>query len=144
MAVDPFRPLPWPLPRSGETVTLDTILGPRSDWFTDKGLETLVSQSWQVTAESSRVGMRLSGSIPLERRDAAELASEGTALGAIQVPHSGQPVLFLADHPLTGGYPVIGVIAAHHLDLAGQLPIGANIRFNPIAPFDPLVKETIR
>lgn len=144
MAVDPFRPVPRPLPRSGETVAIDVILGPRSDWFTDKGLETLVSQSWQVTAESGRVGMRLSGSVPLEKRDAAELPSEGTAHGAIQVPHSGQPVIFLADHPLTGGYPVIGVIAAHHLDLAGQVPIGANIRFNPIAPFDPLVKETIR
>ncbi|HUD32892.1 MAG TPA: allophanate hydrolase, partial [Variovorax sp.] len=59
----------------------------------------------------------------------------GTALGALQVPPSGQPVLFLADHPLTGGYPVIACVATHHLDRAGQIPIGAGVRFNPIRPF---------
>jgi allophanate hydrolase subunit 2 len=64
--------------------------------------------------------------------------------GAIQVPHNGQPVLFLSDHPLTGGYPVIGVVARHHLDLAGQIPIGAKIRFNTVAAFDPLFRETDR
>lgn len=143
-AVDPFRPAQVSLPKAGEMVTLDVVLGPRTDWFTDKGVETLLSQGWQVTAESSRVGMRLAGAEPLERRNAAELPSEGTALGSIQVPHSGQPVLFLADHPLTGGYPVIGVVARHHLDLAGQIPIGANIRFKAVAAFDPFIRETNR
>lgn len=143
-AVDPHRPRPPRLPRAGETVTIDIILGPRTDWFTEKGVETLLLQEWQVTAESSRVGMRLSSAESLEKRDTAELPSEATALGAIQVPHSGQPVLFLADHPLTGGYPVIGVVARHHLDLVGQIPIGANIRFNAIAVFDPLIRETDR
>ncbi|MCA1408605.1 5-oxoprolinase/urea amidolyase family protein [Ensifer sp. IC3342] len=143
-AVDPSRPMPGRQQKSGDTVTLDVVLGPRTDWFTDKGLTTLLTQEWQVTAESSRVGVRLAGVEPLERADATELPSEGTPLGAIQVPHSGQPVLFLADHPLTGGYPVIGVVAAHHLDLAGQIPIGATIRFNAIAPFDPLLRDTAR
>ncbi|PDT05463.1 urea amidolyase family protein [Rhizobium sp. M1] len=143
-AVDPFRHDTRALPRAGDTVTLDVVLGPRTDWFTAKGIETLTTQMWQVTAESSRVGMRLAGAEPLERKDAAELPSEGTPLGAIQVPHSGQPVLFLADHPLTGGYPVIGVVASHHLDLAGQIPIGANIRFNVVAAFDALVREINR
>ena len=71
----------------------------------------------------------------MERRDSAELPSEGTATGAIQIPHSGQPVLFLADHPLTGGYPVIGAVAEYHLDLAGQIPVNAKIQFRPIGPF---------
>lgn len=136
-AVDPAPPVPRRLPRSGEVVTLDIVLGPRTDWFTQDGVETLRTQEWEVTPESSRVGMRLSGAVAIERLDQAELPSEGTALGAIQVPHTGQPVLFLADHPLTGGYPVIGVVAQHHLDLAGQIPIGARIRFNPIKAFDP-------
>jgi len=122
-------------PAAGEVVTLDVVLGPRTDWFTQKGVETLVGQLWQVTPQSNRVGIRLAGDVPLERRDSAELPSEGTATGAIQVPHSGQPVLFLADHPLTGGYPVIGTVADHHLDLAGQIPVNARIRFRPIAPF---------
>jgi len=123
------------LPSAGDVVTLDVVLGPRTDWFTEKGIETLTSQLWQVTPQSSRVGIRLAGEVPLERRDSAELPSEGTATGAIQVPHSGQPVLFLADHPLTGGYPVIGAVAEYHLDLAGQIPINARIRFRPIGPF---------
>ena len=63
-----------------------------------------------------------------------ELPSEGTLRGSIQVPPSGQPVLFMADHPLTGGYPVIASVATHHLDRAGQIPVGACIRFHPIGP----------
>ncbi len=123
------------LPSSGDTVTLDIVYGPRTDWFTQKGVETLTSQLWQVTPQSSRVGIRLAGDEPLERRDSAELPSEGTATGAIQIPHSGQPVLFLADHPLTGGYPVVGAVAEYHLDLAGQIPINAKIQFRPLGPF---------
>lgn len=125
------------LPRAGEVVTLDIVLGPRTDWFTAQGLATLTAQEWDVTPQSSRVGMRLFGSATIERANHDELPSEGTALGAIQVPPNGQPVLFLADHPLTGGYPVIGVVASHHLDLASQIPIGARIRFNPISAFEP-------
>jgi KipI family sensor histidine kinase inhibitor len=143
-AVDPYRPTPANLPKAGEVATLDVVLGPRTDWFTQQALSTLLTQEWQVTAESSRVGVRLAGTEPLERTNTAELPSEGTSLGAIQVPHSGQPVLFLADHPLTGGYPVIGVVARHHLDLAGQIPIGAKIRFNAIAAFSPLTRESDR
>ncbi|MBF9266986.1 allophanate hydrolase, partial [Acidovorax cattleyae] len=60
--------------------------------------------------------------------------------GAIQVPPSGQPVLFLADHPLTGGYPVIGAVAPHHLDLAGQVPVNAWVRFHPIRAFEPVTR----
>jgi KipI family sensor histidine kinase inhibitor len=143
-AVDPGRPKLQPLPRASDTVTLDVVLGPRADWFTPEGINTLLAQDWQVTAESSRIGMRLAGVVPLERSVAAELPSEGTATGSIQVPHSGQPVVFLADHPLTGGYPVIGVIASYHLDLAGQIPIGARIRFKQVAVVDPQTEETDR
>lgn len=125
----------FPAPKAGDVVTLDIVLGPRTDWFTEAGLASLTDQLWMVTLQSSRVGIRLSGDQPIERRDNAELPSEGTATGAIQVPHSGQPVLFLADHPLTGGYPVIGAVAEYHLDLAGQIPANAKIRFRPVSQF---------
>jgi biotin-dependent carboxylase-like uncharacterized protein len=118
-----------PLPASGDTVVLDVVAGPRADLFTDAALATLCDQVWQVTPQSSRVGLRLRGLQPLMRRDATELPSEGMVRGAIQVPHDGQPVLLLADHPLTGGYPMIAVVAEHHRDLAGQIPPGAKIRF---------------
>lgn len=130
-------------PAPGETVVLDVVMGPRTEWFTAAGIETLTRQDWTVTPLSNRVGLRIEGAVPIERRDPkAELPSEGTANGAIQVPHNGQPVLFLADHPLTGGYPVIATLAEHHLDLAGQIPVGARIRFNVIRPFAEIEPET--
>jgi KipI family sensor histidine kinase inhibitor len=123
------------LPSTGRPVVLDVVMGPRTDWFTPEAVELLASQPWTVTPQSNRVGLRLFGESPLVRARTVELPSEGTALGAIQVPPSGQPVLFLADHPLTGGYPVIGAVATHHLDRAGQIPVGASVRFNPIRAF---------
>ncbi|WP_182084151.1 carboxyltransferase domain-containing protein [Aureimonas sp. ME7] len=124
------------LPAPGDTVVLDVVMGPRTEWFTAAGIETLTAQEWTVTPLSNRVGLRIEGEVPLERLDPkAELPSEGTANGAIQVPHNGQPVLFLADHPLTGGYPVIATLAEHHLDLAAQIPVGARIRFRAIRSF---------
>ncbi len=132
------------LPDDKLPVTLDVILGPRVDWFTPNGVATFLEQEWVVTPESSRVGVRLAGGRTIERKDDAELQSEATVLGAIQVPHSGQPVLFAADHPLTGGYPVIAVVAAHHLHLAGQLPIGARIRFKAAGDQIQIVGETDR
>ena len=119
-------------------IVLDITLGPRTDWFDDESLWRLVQQGWQVTQQSSRVGLRLQGEAPLQRAAAyagVELPSEGTALGALQVPANGQPVLFLADHPLTGGYPVIGCVAPYHLDRAAQLPAGTFVRFRVVAPF---------
>ncbi|UWF77673.1 MULTISPECIES: urea amidolyase family protein [Microbacterium] len=127
-AVDPL-PLPRPLPASGDTVELEITLGPRDGWFTEAALAALTGQDWEVTPRSDRVGIRLHGETPLERAITGELPSEGAVTGAIQVPPDGQPVLFLPDHPLTGGYPIIGAVTDRCLDLAGQLPPGARIRF---------------
>lgn len=123
-------------PTAEETVTLDVVLGPRTDWFSDDAVKLLRTQVWKVTPQSNRIGIRLAGDVPLQRVNHQELPSEGTSVGAIQVPASGQPVLFLADHPLTGGYPVIGAVATYHLDLAGQIPMGACVRFNPVTTFE--------
>jgi len=113
----------------GEGVTvLDVVPGPRADWFDQAALDSLTGQDWLVTPQSNRVGMRLDGT-PLKRTRDGELPSEGTMAGALQIPPAGLPVLFLADHPITGGYPVIGVVRDEHLDLAAQVPIGGRIRF---------------
>lgn len=122
-----------PLPASGDTVMLDVTLGPRAESFTRQAVALLSGQDWKVTPQSSRIGLRLRGEQTLERRETSELPSEGVVRGAIQVPHDGQPVLLLADHPLTGGYPVIAVVAEHHLDLAGQVPPGATVRFKVVS-----------
>ena len=117
-------------PGDGVTV-LDIVLGPRADWFDEAALDSLCGQEWVVKPQSNRVGMRLDGT-PLQRSRQGELPSEGTVAGAIQVPPEGLPVLFLADHPITGGYPVIGVVVDHQLDLAAQVPIGGSIRFRRV------------
>lgn len=131
---EPGMPAP-DLPTLEQDVVLDVVMGPRTDWFTAEAVARLATQRWQVTPQSNRVGLRLAGEVPLERAIGGELPSEGTALGALQVPPNGQPVLFLADHPLTGGYPVIATVAPYHLDRAGQIPVGAWLRFNPIRAF---------
>ena len=129
--VDPAPARPRDLPQAGETVEMTVTLGPREDWFTDAGVETLLSQVWTVTHESDRVGLRLSGEVPLERARTGELPSEGAVTGALQVPPNGQPVLFGPDHPLTGGYPIIASV--DDVDLAAQLPPGAKLRFTTSA-----------
>jgi KipI family sensor histidine kinase inhibitor len=121
-------------PADSAEVVLDVVLGPRTDWFSVDAVESLAGQSWLVSSKSNRVGLRLEGT-SLTRVIDAELPSEGAVAGAIQIPPNGQPVLFLADHPLTGGYPIIGSVATHDLPRAGQLPPGARIRFRPIGPF---------
>ncbi|TDC47081.1 biotin-dependent carboxyltransferase [Micromonospora sp. KC207] len=84
-------------------------LGPRDDWFTPAALDRLFGTAYTVSPLSNRVGARLAGA-PLPRAVAGELPSEGIVLGAVQVPADGQPLIFLADHPTTGGYPVVGVV----------------------------------
>ena len=118
-------------PVDPEGVLLQVALGPDDDWFDTAAIAAFQAQEWTVTAQSNRVGLRLAGP-PLERLRSDELPSQGLVPGAIQVPPSGQPVLFGADHPATGGYPVIAVVVDRHLDRAAQVPIGARIRFQVI------------
>lgn len=113
---------------SGDWRELMVIPGPREDWFTPEALRMLCSVTWTVTMDANRVGIRLAGPV-LERARSDELPSEAMVDGAVQVPPSGQPVLFLADHPVTGGYPVIGVVTDHDLAAAAQLRPGQQVRF---------------
>jgi KipI family sensor histidine kinase inhibitor len=116
------------LPPAAEPAELRVIPGPRDDWFTPGALELLGSASYAVTPASDRTGLRLDGpALPRASRD--ELPSEGVVTGALQVPHGGQPILLLADHPVTGGYPVIAVVTSADIGLAGQLRPGARVRF---------------
>ncbi len=109
-------------------MVLRAIAGPRDDWFTPAAMRALTGSAWEVTSESDRVGIRLSGP-PLERARDGELPSEGVVRGAIQVPASGQPLVFFADHPTTGGYPVIAVVLDTDTDLLAQSRPGDRVRF---------------
>ncbi|TDD90923.1 biotin-dependent carboxyltransferase family protein [Saccharopolyspora karakumensis] len=120
-----------PVAGPAEEVVLRVRPGPRADWFTDEALESLVSAPYEVTSESNRVGMRLDGPV-LERSRTEELPSEGMVAGALQVPPLGTPTLFLADHPVTGGYPVIGVVPAADVAKAAQARPGQHVHFRCI------------
>ncbi len=119
------------VPRSGLPVAelvLPCVLGPRDDWFTEAGLRTLATGRFRVSSASNRIGLRTEGPA-LERRKDGELPSEGMPLGALQVPPDGLPVLFLNDHPTTGGYPVVGVVPERFLAAAAQAAPGTPVRF---------------
>lgn len=117
-----------PQPDPPDEPVVGVVPGPRDDWFVPEALADLCARPYQVTAHANRVGVRLSGTV-LRRAREGELPSEGMALGAIQVPPDGQPIVFLADHPPTGGYPVIGVVPAADVPLVAQLRPGDRLRF---------------
>lgn len=109
-------------------LTLAVRIGPRDDWFTPAAMRDLLEGRYEVTGESNRVGMRLRGP-ELTRSRTDELPSEGMVTGALQVAPSGQPTLFLADHPVTGGYPVIAVVERADVDRAAQARPGQHLQF---------------
>ncbi|MBV7695591.1 biotin-dependent carboxyltransferase family protein [Streptomyces sp. TRM70350] len=117
-----------PQPAPPAELVLRVTLGPRDDWFTPDAVRTFTSRTYRVSAAGNRIGLRTEGP-SLERARAGELPSEGVVLGAVQVPPDGRPVVFLADHPTTGGYPVLAVVRAADLPAAAQAVPGTPVRF---------------
>ncbi|MFE4638050.1 biotin-dependent carboxyltransferase family protein [Streptomyces sp. NPDC056773] len=118
------------VPAPPSELVLPLRLGPRADWFTAESvMGRLLRAAYRVSAASNRIGLRTEGPA-LVRARGGELPSEGMVLGAVQVPPDGQPVVFLADHPVTGGYPVVGVVPpGPALDAAAQARPGIPVRF---------------
>ncbi|MFF9897087.1 biotin-dependent carboxyltransferase family protein [Streptomyces longispororuber] len=117
-----------PQPAPPRELVLRMTAGPRADWFTPGALRTLTTRAYRVSSASNRIGLRTEGPA-LERAVRGELPSEGMVLGAVQVPPDGRPVVFLADHPTTGGYPVVGVVRQEDLAGAAQAVPGTPVRF---------------
>jgi biotin-dependent carboxylase-like uncharacterized protein len=107
---------------------LRVLPGPRRDWLAPAAWTALTAEDWTVSPDSDRVGLRLAGP-RLDRARTDELPSEGLVPGAVQVPPDGAPVLFLVDHPVTGGYPVLAVVTTDDLPAAAQLRPGDRVRF---------------
>ena len=127
---------------AGKTrATLRCVLGPRDDWFGDN-ISTFLDTEWVVSSDSNRVGLRLSGAkgsaetsdITVQRVKDGELPSEGMVAGSIQIPPNGKPVVFLRDHAVTGGYPVIATVLEEDIDIGAQLPPGARVTFRLVTP----------
>ncbi|PVG83675.1 allophanate hydrolase [Nocardioides gansuensis] len=128
----PLGPVAGP-PRAADVVVRrprEAVLrlhrGPRADWVTSQAWDALDGAAYTVGADSNRIGLRLEGRA-VERVERGELASEGVVLGAVQLPPSGQPVVFLHDHPVTGGYPVIAVVDPDDLGVCAQLRPGEEV-----------------
>lgn len=124
--IPPLPILPWGAPAGACIARVRP--GPRAGWFAPESRERFFSEPWSVSSRSDRVGIRLEGP-RLDRAVTRELPSEGVVRGSIQVPPSGEPTVLMSDHPVTGGYPVIGIVDAPSADALAQLPPGGTVRF---------------
>lgn len=119
---------PMVMPRSGARVRAMT--GPHDAMFTTGALDTFFSTRFSVTSASNRTGYRLGGTT-ISHAAAADILSDATPFGSVQVPRSGQPILLMADRQTTGGYPKIATVITADLPIAGQLAPGDWIEFVP-------------
>jgi allophanate hydrolase subunit 2 len=121
---EPGRPLR--LPAGGTRVRV--LMGPHDGMFAASAVTALLTSRFIVTPQSNRMGYRLGG-VRLETSGRAEILSDATPFGSLQVPASGQPILLMADRQTTGGYPKIATVISADLPLAGQLAPGDWIEF---------------
>ncbi len=123
---------PQDRPAYADAVRLGVVLGPQQEAFTAAGLETFLSGAYQVSSTSDRMGYRLAGP-PVTHRASPEILSEGMVFGSVQIPPDHQPIVMMADHPTTGGYPKIATLARVSIPLLAQCPPGAGrVRFEAI------------
>ncbi|ATA27433.1 allophanate hydrolase 2 subunit 2 [Mycobacterium lepraemurium] len=117
---------------TGHLMELQVVPGPRDDWLVNP--DALVHTIWMASDRSDRVGMRLEGRPLQHRYPDRQLPSEGTTRGAIQVPPNGLPVILGPDHPVTGGYPVVGVVTDEDVDKIAQVRPGQYVRLHWARP----------
>jgi allophanate hydrolase len=123
--------LPSPPPAASDQ-PIRVVLGPQQDHFTEAAVAALLAAEYRVSKSADRMGMRLDGP-PLAHRHGWDIVSDAIATGAIQVPGSGQPILLLADHQTTGGYPKIATVVSADLPVVGRRRPGEAIRFAAVA-----------
>ena len=116
---------PWRYPVG----PVELVPGPRDDHLTPAARTTLRTAVWTVASDTDRVAVRLRGPALASTDPGREHPSEGLVRGAVQVPPDGQPIVFLADHPVTGGYPTVAVVAEAHLGRLAQLAPGVTVSF---------------
>ena len=112
-------------------ITLRVVPGPQEEAFTPQGLETFYQQPYTVTNECDRMGYRLEGT-PITHEKVADIISDGIAMGAIQVPGHGMPIVMMADRQTTGGYTKIANVISADLPLMAQAKPGDTLRFQKV------------
>ena len=123
--------LPSPPPAASEQ-PIRVVLGPQQDRFTEAALADLLESEFRISKNADRMGMRLDGPA-LRHRDGWDVVSDAIATGAVQVPGSGQPILLLADHQTTGGYPKIATVISADVPVVGRRRAGDAIRFAAVS-----------
>ena len=118
------------IPQENE-ITLRIILGPHDDYFNQNQINKFLSSEYKITPQSNRIGYRLSGS-QIKHANKSDIISEGGALGSIQIPGEGQPIILLQDRGTTGGYPKIATIATVDIPKLAQAQPGQVIKFEKI------------
>jgi biotin-dependent carboxylase-like uncharacterized protein len=118
------------LPGSGDQ-TIRIVLGPQQEYFTEAAVTTLLTEEFRVSPNADRMGMRLEGPL-LRHRGGWDIVSDAIATGAIQVPGSGQPIVLLADHQTTGGYPKVATVVSADLPVIGRRRPGDPVRFEAV------------
>ncbi len=117
-------------PNYSGAVQLRLLRGPNEENFSSEAYDLLFNSGFTLLEESDRMGFRLSGpKLPHRQPELAEIAASGTVFGAIQVPSNGQPIVLMADHQVTGGYPIIGAVLSADLPLLAQLLPGGEVSF---------------
>ena len=113
------------------TVTVHVIPGPQDDYFSDKGKNIFYSETYSVTGDSDRMGIKLDGA-PVESVDGVDIISDGIVAGSVQIPSSGKPIIMMADRQTTGGYAKIATVITSDLPLLAQLRPGGSLRFEKV------------
>jgi antagonist of KipI len=119
-------------PRYTDDPVVRLIEGAHYDLLDDASRDQLTSATFKISSNSDRMGYRLSG-VELSLREPTELLSEGVAFGTVQLPPGGEPIVLMADHQTTGGYPRIGEVASVDLPLIAQLKPGDRVRFSLVS-----------
>jgi antagonist of KipI len=118
-------------PAYGHAHVLRVVLGPQDDRFTAAGIGTFLSATYTVTPRSDRMGSRLDGPA-IEHVRGADIVSDGTPLGAVQVAGDGVPIVLLADRGTAGGYTKIATVIGPDIPRLAQAAPGDTVRFEAI------------
>ncbi len=125
--VFPVRPEKY-----GHSACVRVVEGPQADWFSEEAREKFFRETYHVSAESDRMGMRLEGA-PVESLHGMDIVSDGIAFGSIQITRSGMPIVMMADHQTTGGYAKIGTVCTFDLPKLAQLRPGDEVQFERVS-----------
>ena len=117
---------------SADEAVIRVVLGPQDDYFTKKGIDTFLNETYTVTKDSDRMGFKLDGEV-IENVSGVDIVSDGIALGSIQVPSGGKPIIMLADRQTTGGYAKIATVVSVDIPKLVQLKPGSRIRFEAVS-----------